>query len=706
MRKLVLFVIAIVATSGIFVWFFSSASSTTADDTLSFVPADTAYYVGGKPSKDAAKYINNYPLAALSPVHSELWRSSFFPEVDPSLLEEASPKAKFFYYFLNEYNSLSDRDITKLAKLTGLSPDDPFALFSDGLMPVLRLGINNASTLNTLIENAVQNSQWQYTQDNIDDMTVRLWPLNGEYNRRQAFFTIANNENYAVFTIITNDDDLDAKKQRLGIIKPEQSLANDRDTQSLRKQYDGADNLFGMIQLNHIARALITPETNKLGRDLERYLFLKEVTAECSGDLIDLADSMPRLVMGYDSITIDSGEAQFNSHTTLQMNNAALPKQLKKIQGHIPEHSTEVKDKILAAGIGINIDNLMPVLSTLLEQFAAQDFNCPALIKAQTNSFNLEKLTSFVELLNGVKGIGFSIFDITESDQKITLDEYLDYIELEHPKLPESADFIVSVATENPESLFSFLATAAGLKISDNVKITHDDIPFLPKTMTLTAAIKGSHLVLFSGEKSEDVAEKLINETTKTNGLFSVNSDLVKIRQLITFDSFNRIASYSSDNCVAAHAIANQLQDYPATISMTSKIDNKGLVIENLVNLETPDQKNLNLVGEYKLNMLSRGCRWVELGNYRLNSDGTDNYTLSSADSSCDLTVSNGTWKIEGNMLITSNDMQHRKFCTDEFAELQHFSAPCHIMNVHENGFECAIGPSAEYRAIYKYNRL
>lgn len=705
MKKWIVFVVAVIISSGLFAWrsgWLPSISSAASDDILSFVPADTVYYFGGHSTDDMAQFMEEYPLMASSPSQSQVW-DTLLASAD----ENNSPKARFFSYLLQEYRSFNNGTLGGFAKFSGLSFMGSYAVFSDGMIPVARINVASSDVLNALIEDAVANSEWTYTWDDLGSAKVRLWQLNthDDTTERDIYLAVANHEGSAVITLVTSDDDVQAKQRRLGFVKPKKSLATNTAVADTKARYHYTDDMLGFIDFNGIAQAILTPESNSLGRDLLSYFpeeqfaqYQQKLSPACRAEYSELIAAVPRFVMGYQSLGIHKDKLAFEVHSALEINNASVVSELQKMQGHLPLHSTVATDKLAAFGVGINAANLAPALTALWSQFTNAPFKCEHLQAAQEKmrEQNPAMLGMAMSMVGGVQGVGASVFDVTMGESNT---------------LPEVMDFMVSIATENPVMLVNM---AKILPFLGDITLPSDgtaialNLPMVPPTVEVKGAIKGSHIVVFAGKKSAAKVDELINEPITANGLYSLAFNYRQFGDFIASDNLHGLVSSLGgvSGCIQQYEMAHMFQNLNMDLGIVVNTQNEGIVAQYNGNMDKPILVEPRIAGKYRVEMLNENCEWQDGAHDEIRQDGTGSYVEKSADAACDLYVSNYSWVKKGDVISFGSSEQTRALCTDEFPTPVNDIYTCHLINVTADSFQCLYDPATEKTSLYRYKRI
>ena len=702
MKKWIPVIALFVICTGIFAWRadWLNSESSDANNLLAYVPADTIFYMGGSSADKMAEFMEGYPFMPSSPSQSVMW-DGILHTAD----QDNSPKARFVAYLISEYKKFSDGTLGGFTKFTGLSYTGAYAIYSDGMIPVMRMHVADSDILNTLIENAVVNSEWQYTWEDIGGVKARLWPLTAEGEDLSVYLAVTNHENSAVITFVTSRDDLTAKQRRFGVIKPNESLANSSDITELKKRYNYSDDILGFIQFEQIAQSVLAPEENSLGRDFLTYLpkekfqeYQQKISTACRTEYGQLAAAMPRLVMGYQTLDFSNTTMTFSMHSAVELKHAPVVAELQKMQGHLPAHSTDAKNKIMAWGLAINTETLAPALTALWSQFTNASFDCEHLQSAQAKlrEKNPAMLGMAMGMVNGVRGLGMSFFDVAMSEDN---------------PLPSSLDLIVSIAAEDPVTLAAMakmLPFLADTTLPDDGTAVSLNLPMLPANINVKAAIKGKHIVVYSGEKSMKVADTLTAEAITPNGLFSMALNYRKFGDLMNLGNLNSLTSQAGGKsaCIQQYEMAHMFQNMKMDIGIVMRMEPEGVVTQYKGSMDKPVLIEPNLIGKFQVDMLDDNCQWQPSAMDEIRADSTGTYSEKSDDGACDLYASTYSWTKTGSVVSFGSSEQIRETCSDEFPAPENEIYTCYLMNVKTDSFQCLYDPATEDVSLYRYKRM
>jgi hypothetical protein len=145
--------------------------------------------------------------------------------------------------------------------------------------------------------------------------------------------------------------------------------------------------------------------------------------------------------------------------------------------------------------------------------------------------------------------------------------------------MPKSIDALVSLAVENPmnfvQMIGAFFPPLAELKLSADGTPVQLPAP-LPLSFPIMAAVNGSHLTVFAGEKSQALAEGLRSETLDSSrGLMAATFDYGKYYSLIgnLIDQVPAVAAQQKD----AKALFDAMKNATMRVQMNMDATERGI---------------------------------------------------------------------------------------------------------------------------------
>ena len=654
---------------------------------LAYVPADTIYYFGGSSDEELANFFSSWP---------EMFGGDLFTSILDK--DETPAPAKFGLYLLNKLTDSNNASTVETFSNLGISVVGPWAFYSHGAVPVYRMALINNELANTVIEEAVQESGWNYTWKTLAGVEVRTWDLEFDESLPQTRLAIAVHDDVLTISLISDKDDDSTQAERLALSQPSQSLQSSNEIARLAEIYNFDDVMIGFLHFQRIAEGLFDESKNSFGADLARYVpedvynstLTSQLDASCQAEIVQLVGTAPRMVFGYEAFSIENDRLTFDSHTIQEMTNVNVVTELTNLQGSIPAHGTEIDNKLFALGLGLNANVLAPSLTAMWQAFVDAPFECGHLQLAQTqvSQSNPAMLGLFAGFLNGIKGVGLSIYDVT--------------VDQSNPQ-NSTADALISIAADNPSTLVS---TLQGIPGFNGITIPTDGTfaplnhPMVPATIELMSGIKDNQLVLFTGENATKAASTSSSNTTQ--GLYSVGINYREIGRYLKSNLAQ--ASQFGVNCVAQQQLRDAFSQVGMELSILTHMVDGGLDFEVSGAMDKDAfSVGVALPGNYRTQILNENCVWEELGTETIKRDGRG--TFKEFEEGCAVSQSEYTWTRAGRFLfMNTTGFETRLNCDSEWEkEPEEESFNCQILNPEENGFQCLFDADTDEPTLYRY---
>lgn len=688
--------VCVSATAYIFWQSTQGSREGNGDSLLEYVPADTIYYLGGKSTAEFTEFFNAIPMNSSLPS-----QSAQFDTIMQSLNAGNSKPGKFFMHLIEAANNLENGSIGTFMQWLGVAKTGAFAIYSHGIAPVVRFELSSPAALLKLIDDAVAVSDWQYQEEIIDTNRIRLWQLTDADEAVTLYFVISTNDHTATLTFISSVDDDATKWERLGLTKPQNSIVTSKELESLKNTYGFNDFFNGFIHFERIANGFINPEQNAFGRQLQQYLpeeaknkINQSLTTECRKDFASLAAGMPRAIFGYEDIQLSGNTMDMAVNTILEIKNPAVNLELNKIRGHIPAHALSASDKIAHFGAGINSEQLTPALTSLWALFVNADFSCEKLQQQQdlARKSNPAMLGMFLAMAQGVKGMGFSLYDISWGQGGLT---------------PETVSALISVSAEDPQTLAGMTAMVpmlAGIQIPSDGSAVDIPLPMVPATISLKAAIKGKHLVVYSGDDLQAQLSALETEDLSPNGIYSFG---INYRRLADLAQINLNGLGGASACMMQQEFAHILNQMPMDLSYLLDSSANGIEGKISITMDKPELSSISFPGKYTLEFLNDSCQWQASGIDEVNADGTGRYAEQDENKECEVYISEYNWTQKSDRIVISPSREaKRENCSAAFEEQELKAYDCLLLNVKADQFQCLFDAGTEEASLYRYQNI
>ncbi|MBP0048202.1 hypothetical protein H9C73_05595 [Marinobacterium sp. AK62] len=671
-------VLAAAAGAGL-AWQQGWLGSTSETSMAHFVPADTVMYIGGKASAEQVAQLRDMPLMG----QSQLQIQQLLAEMD-NLGRDETPQARFATVLLREFLGNATTYGSTVAHF-GLDPLKPQAIYMDGLMPVLRFGIQDEQQFWRVFDQASTESGLKPRTLTLEGTSVKLWRLT-QPGDQSLELAVTVHEGIATLTAFHFLDQENDQLQRLALKAPDRSLADSGELAQLKTDYGFDDSLQAFIHLERLTQGILDPDSIGLGQDLKALLQARgkplpteRLDAACRADISALVAQVPRFVAGNTGVSTDNALAM-QSRSVLELTHAELVSDLRSLRGHIPSHSGST-DQILGLGMGLNVDNLIPTVTSMVQRFRDYPTECAELQQAQRQlaGANPAMLGMFTGMIQGTRGAGFSLFDLAIDPNTLQ---------------PTNLDFLLSIATENPNALLGMLAMSPmgrQIQIPTDGSLADIDLSHLIPGLSLKAGMQGKHLVAFSGEQAGKAAAELEQEALDANGHTRLSADYNRLADLISnlpTQVAVELESGTSTGCVAQAQIANMLRTQGAQVRYDLDFSEQGMDTRMAFSLDPSQVPQVDPVGSWTLMDQSYDCQGGEpIGVEEIRADGTGQYRYN--DGQCDLYRTNYTWTQSGNLFtLTATENVSRDDCTQDWTTEAPVNSQCILIPLDE-GFRC-----------------
>ena len=526
----ILIAAAVVAVGAGGYWYSqqSTSLSTTDNAVLSYVPADTPLF---------SAQLNPFPIKDYINSLSDAYRQ-FPPGSFDELEQESDQRAQFFVSLLKSYaDSMKDGDT--FITTFGLAAEVRSYVYTLGAVPVFKIEVENADAIWAILDKAEAQSGLTHTPANLKGVDYRSYQLTDAEEKEQVSLVFAVHDGLFTATLSTSFTEATLLETALGVTSVDNSIADANIVEEIITKHGFTNEGVSFVNHKEIITALTSTDGNQLAGQLSKlYEIMGEdpmaelKTPACSSELAAIANNWPRTVAGYDELTVTDSHSAFGFRTVIESENQVLLGAYQKLRGYLPNYTQDIDNSVFSLGLGIDVNQMVPALTAIWDDMLTPEYQCGPLaeMQMQMSQQSPAMLGMFTGMANGVKGLGVSLIDykISEDTQSPQLD---------------SLDAVVTLSADNPATLFnmakSFVPELANLQLPENGDaIELSSVVPIPAELNITPklALKGNHLVLFSGEKGAAIADKLEKEPVTSNGLFVVSADYMKMFDpLLTF---------------------------------------------------------------------------------------------------------------------------------------------------------------------------
>ncbi|OED38634.1 hypothetical protein AB833_19085 [Chromatiales bacterium (ex Bugula neritina AB1)] len=486
----------------------------SANDQNNFVPADTHFYVGTDRAIPVAEFF------ALMPV-------SGFPNSEDNK-------------FLERMSEFGDNPEEYFVEW-GIDTNVQFSMYTVGLAPVIRIALKDAKQFQAELSEFEKKHSLNPEIREHSNQSVRIYSKASVKAKDDAVSSesdssensvadgdtakgdvsvapsvvVAVGEKDVVFGVLlpVQEGALDAL---IGAARPETSIVQSGKLKKIRKQWKYGDEAAAFVDIKKIAETVVGSTDSAAAGQLESLLSSDRSAAgvlamlrsePCSTEITQLAESMPLMVSGNRYFKVSDDTVEFDSHFAAVLKNELLLETLQLFRGVVPL-SQSPGQPLFSVGLGLTVDRLAQALGQISQLLSSVNYQCNALLAVnQLATTDLSGanmgVVMFGGLARGVRGLSVNVFDLD--------------LDPEGAAGPiKSVDTAVAVSADDPGMLLQTLrmmpqfGALADLPLDGTALSLNELLPIpLPAGVELQAAVKAKNIVIYSGEKGTDFANRL-----------------------------------------------------------------------------------------------------------------------------------------------------------------------------------------------------
>ena len=399
----------------------------------------------------------------------------------------------------------------------GLGKGSLFALYGDGLLPVLRLALTDAAAFNDAIGRVEAAASEQF----------EIGTLKGQSYRYRDFdsmrFIIGTFGKDAVITLVPVGHDDSRLAETLGLEKPRNSLARNNRLRSIVKEYGFTDHAIGLVDVQRLVHSVLSDPGSRnaeflrvIGRDSV------EISPTCRSEFEHLAGIAPRIVTGYTRV----GKDGFDMSMTVELRED-IAAGLVTLPALVPGLGGDLGG-LVTFGFSLDPLALRRFYEARLDAMEADPFECEWLADLQGGvPRGREMLAQPVPpMVYSFRGFIANVTDIRGAD-------------LANDKPPEEVEGGVLFAVENAAALVTMAAMlspeVAALNLLPDGKARLLNLPQLAElAQEAFAALSDSALAVAVGAGADRKAEAMLTATASPSRPFtSFSMDAKRYYQLM-----------------------------------------------------------------------------------------------------------------------------------------------------------------------------
>ena len=413
----------------------ASAASGNSADLLRYIPADTPYVFAlttPLPSKLADKL--EPTVDELLQAYQRILRHAMAEQlVKMSSEEDAADDAEQFREVAEEVLSLMSLEGIRGA---GIGRDSAFALYGNGLLPVLRIELTDPDLFDAALARIEEKAGESLLIGETDGQPYKYAEL------ENVKLIIATLDEQAIITAVPARFNDAQVAMALGVKKPRRNLKNSKTLRTIRKEYGFSDYFTGFIDNERIAE-IFTGKVTGLDNELFAVLDYQtpDLTETCSTEIMEMVGIVPRIVFGYSEITADIVESAMIIEIRKD-----IAEGLANVSAAVPGLGLDTGG-LLSIGFGLNPIALREFYEARLDAMEADPYECENFADLQAGVAKGREVLNqpIPPVVYNFRGIVANIADIKGMD-------------LSSKTPPESIDASILFAVENAESLITMAA--------------------------------------------------------------------------------------------------------------------------------------------------------------------------------------------------------------------------------------------------------
>jgi hypothetical protein len=400
----------------------------------------------------------------------------------------------------------------------GIGRDALFAMYGDGLLPVVRIALTDGARFDAAIARLEEKAGTTLETAESGNLEYRYIDLD-----EKARLIIATPKNDAIITLVPANYDEQRLAITLGQEKPRNSLYRSKELSKIAKEYGFTDHVVGFLDNERIAASFLGDPS-----DLNAELFsLMEYDASqlddtCRAEFAELAGVVPRIVMGY----TDVSARQLEARMTVELRED-IAAGLASVPASVPGLGSD-PGGLFSFGLSLNPLALRTFYEARLDAMEKDPFECAALGELQASTARGREALAqpLPPVVYNFRGVLATVQNVTGFD-------------LSSKQPPESIDAGILFAVENAQDIVNMAAMmnpqVAAMNLLPDGKARKLDLPELGEmARNAFAALSSSGLSVSVGEGAEQNAEAMLEaDVASTSSLMTFNMDAKRYYEFV-----------------------------------------------------------------------------------------------------------------------------------------------------------------------------
>lgn len=392
----------------------------------------------------------------------------------------------------------------------GIGRDALFAIYGDGLLPVIRIALTDGEKFDSLVDRFETRAEASLKVAELEGVSYQYAELEDK-----ARLIIATMQDDAVIAIVPTGYGEERLAETLGIKKPRNSLARSKTLSKMAEEYDFTDHSLGFLDVQRIAASFLGDPS---GLNTELFGLMdydaSQLDETCRAEFRELAGVAPRVVFGY----TDVGARHMEASMVVELRDD-IAAGLATLPAAVPGLGVD-PGGLFSFGFSLNPLALRSFFEERLDAMEKDPYECVALaeLQASTAKGRAALAQPIPPVVYNFRGMLASVTDMTGFDPK-------------SKQPPESIDAGILLAIENAQDIVNMGALmnpqVAALNLLPDGDARKLDFPELGELAKQAfAALSNSGLSISIGDGAEQEAEAMLKaDVASTQPLITVSMD-------------------------------------------------------------------------------------------------------------------------------------------------------------------------------------
>ena len=351
-------------------------SSNTNYNPLDYIPSDTAVFSAQLEPFPIRDYLRSAPNPNTQDHSATL----------EELKDTNDKRINFFLDIADQYQA-SMGDANLFVKTFGLADNIRAYFYTLGMLPVLKIEVENAQAIWDLLDKAEQNSGYSHQQREIQDTAYRSYLLTDATDSETLEVVFAQHNGLLTITLNSSFNEPELLSNALGLTKANQPISTSGILEEIIQKHNFNEQSVAYLNHQQIVTGLTTDSGNQLARQLTKFIkqskqenpFALLKTAECAADFTSIANNWPRTVFGYNDLSVTDKESNLSVTSIIESNNQPILNALQSIRGHIPQYSMDIDNNVFAFALGLDVNQLPAAVTAILTDLQTPKYQCEPL---------------------------------------------------------------------------------------------------------------------------------------------------------------------------------------------------------------------------------------------------------------------------------------------------------------------------------------